>query len=478
MTFKARIRGVYSTAITKLLLDNGFEIVQPSPAIRERFELDENVKTPDIDICDRRNRQGIHVVGEAGPLNSLATVFQRRLIDVIFRKQSFPINGIYNGIIKKDDGAESFVYVDIGSAVGKLSRKDVGKNISSKIVVQVQRKRTMTETPWLSAKISIPGEYVILIPEEKIKVSLKIRDMQKRMSLIDFGKRIAPSGWGIIWRTTAANQSMETLEDEIRHLVKIWKDILKESDEEASPMLLWGNQYYMNLEFPALSKASFDEIRAQAIPTVEGHHYYKACGKSVSTALEMAERMLEGNVSSEELTSLFQQTIEIEYPEEGSAVSIEHVKPSGKVYYLGKARIEKIDKAELVYSRVFKNEGFYDSLGIPKALGDRAVTEAKIGGWYYTTRYFSKDGAYKGAHVNLHTPLELYPKWIRYVDLEVDVCALPDGVVKVVDKDELERVVANGFISSKLASLAKEKLPEILEHLDDSSFSKNQSEKE
>ncbi len=64
MTFKARIRGIYSTAITKLLLNNGFEIVQPLSAIRERFILDENVKTPDIDICDRRNKRGIDVVGE------------------------------------------------------------------------------------------------------------------------------------------------------------------------------------------------------------------------------------------------------------------------------------------------------------------------------------------------------------------------------------------------------------------------------
>lgn len=464
MTFKARVRGIYSTAITKILLDNGFEIVQPSQAIRERFKLDENMQSPDIDIYDRRSRQGVHVLGMADALETLKAILQQHLADLILRKQSFPIDGVYKGIIEIDERAGDFVSVNLGSLIGKLPKHEADISKKPDVIVQVQREYT-SKQPLLSTKINIPGEYAVLIPEQKIKVSLKIRDFEKRANLIELGKKIATSKWGIIWRTTAANQPTETLEKEITCLAEMGEEILRKAKEENAPVLLWGNQYYMNVEFPALSKISLDKIRAPISPTIEEHHYYKACGRTVSVALQMAEKMLEGSASREEIERLFHETVESNYPSEGSFIDIEHVKPDGKVVHLGKALVERFSDGELCYSRVFKNGGLYDSLDLPKQPGDRAVTEAKIGGWHYTTRYFSKNGEYKGAHVNFHTPLELYPRWIRYVDLEVDICALPDGAVKVVDEDELKKAVAEGFISENLAGIVKAKVLEVLKNL-------------
>ncbi len=420
------------------------------------------MESPDIDICDRRNRQGIHVVGTAESLDTLKMLMLNHLEDVILRRQQFPIDGVYKGVIKKGEEAWSFVSVDLDSFVGKLSRGEVDTK-SPSIVVQVQEEQTSTKEPWLSTRINIPGDHAVLIPEGKVKVSLKIRDIQRRTELIELGKKVAPPDWGIIWRTSAESQPKEVLESEVSRLVGIRDEIFRKARERDAPALLWGSQHYMNVEFPSLSKARLDEVRSRVAPTMEGHHHYKACGKAVSLALEMAERMLENNASKEKVKNLFHQTVDSEFPIEGSIVNIEHVKPEGRVYHLGKAKIEKRFEDELSYSRVFKTEGFYDGLSTPKEPGDRAVTEAKIGGWHYTTRYFSKDGVYKGAHVNLNTPLELYPRWVRYVDLEVDVCVLPDGTVKVIDEDELEKAVSDGFVSEKLVALVKREVSKILE---------------
>ncbi|MFB0567242.1 MAG: RNA-binding protein, partial [Candidatus Bathyarchaeia archaeon] len=65
---RARVRGIYSTALTKLLLDDDFEIVQPSARIRERFKLEENQELPDLVIYDRRNWQGVYARGKAEPI--------------------------------------------------------------------------------------------------------------------------------------------------------------------------------------------------------------------------------------------------------------------------------------------------------------------------------------------------------------------------------------------------------------------------
>ena len=52
LKFKAGVSGIYSTALTKLLLENGFEIVQHSQMIRKRLGLEETTKPPDVDVYD------------------------------------------------------------------------------------------------------------------------------------------------------------------------------------------------------------------------------------------------------------------------------------------------------------------------------------------------------------------------------------------------------------------------------------------
>ncbi len=462
MTFGARIRGIFSTALTRLLLDNNFEIVRPSLTIKERFRLNENLKPQDIDIYDRRSRQGIHAEGTMSSIRALEALLRGHLTDVVLRKQSFPKDGIYRGKIKEDKTG-NFVSVDAGSIVGKLARREVESIKADSIIVQVQKGPIYARNPFLSTRITIPGEYAVLIPEEVVKVSLKIRDIQTRLRLIEFGKKMSPEGWGIIWRTSAAGKSTKALENEIFQLAKTWEDISKRAQEENVPDLLWGRQYYMNVEFPSLSKANLDEARSKACSTIKGHHYYKACGRVVSSALEMAENMLEKGFPTENISEVFRETIKHHFPTEGSVINVEHVKPNGKVLSLGEAHIEKRCSNKLCYRRVFGSEGYYDDLDLPKEPGDFAVTEAEIGEWSYVTRYYSKEGAYKGAHINFHTPLELYPKWIRYVDLEVDVCALPTGKLRVVDECELEKIVTDGLISRELSNAVKDKVSQILE---------------
>ena len=64
---------------------------------------------------------------------------------------------------------------------------------------------------------------------------------------------------------------------------------------------------------------------------------------------------------------------------------------------------------------------------------------------------------------SLNTPVELYPYGIRYVDLEVDVCILPDGAARITDEDKLWKAVENGLITEKLANFITEKARKIID---------------
>ncbi len=459
---KARVRGVYSTALTKLLLDHEFEIVQPSLSIKERFGIEEQNEPPDLDVRERRDRQGVHALGKAESINAFKSILRSHLHDVIVREWPVTANGIYKGLIETEK-ADSFL-VDIGSATGRIAKTEISNPDMKRLVVQVERRRVGAKRPALTTEVKIPGEYAILIPERQIKISRKIRDPQDRSRLLKLGKELALQKWGIIWRTAAKDQPPEKMKNEIACLVEEGEAVLKSAKEAAAPAELWEGSHFLDVEFPALSKERLDDIRRSVTETMDRHHFYKACGGNFSVAVDMAERMLEKGGPIDEVERLFRQTVGAGFPTVGSVIDIEHVKLDGRVLHLGEALVEAFDEDEsfIEFGRIVKGEGTYDGLGTRREPGDHAVTEVNIGGWHYKTRYFSRDGRHKGTYININTPIELYPYRIRYVDLEVDVCVWPSGRVGKVDEDKLEYAAAEGVVTERLVETVKEKVRKLL----------------
>jgi len=83
MARRLKIRGIYTTALTKFLLDSGYKIVDPSAEIQERFGLQPTRGLPEILIQDREDLQGIHVFGEAEQVSPLVCLLQDRLLDAV-----------------------------------------------------------------------------------------------------------------------------------------------------------------------------------------------------------------------------------------------------------------------------------------------------------------------------------------------------------------------------------------------------------
>lgn len=459
---KAKVRGIYSTALTKLLLDNGFEIVQPSLTIKKRFGLEENPVPPDLKIKDRYDLQGITVLGTSDAVGTFQSILHSTFEEILTRNWKVSVDGIYKGNLVESD--EDTGYIDTGDEViGRLPKSEIANINERQVIVQVERKRIGAKQPILTTKLKIVGNYAILAQNSKIGVSLKIRDLNRRAELYELGKMLAPDGWGVIWRGSSAKQPREKLENEITALFEKIKILNEKAPYAEAPALLLEGLYFMDVEFPWFSKRNLDKLRASVAQTLDEHHFYKSCGGRVSAALEMAEKLLEKGQDRSEVEKLFQKQILYEFPEAGSLVCVEHVKLSGLVLHLGQATIESTDNGQIKYSRTMRSNGFYDGLGVKKEAGDEAVSETKRGEWCITTKYFSKDGVWKGTYINLNTPVEVYPKAIRYVDLEVDVCIKPDGAAKVLDVEKLEKALEKGFISKTLFKTVKEKAKEITE---------------
>ena len=253
--FRAKVRGIYSTALTRLLLDNGFKIVQPSAPIRERFKLPEasGEEQPNLEISDRFDRQGVNVMGEGTAVEKFASILFNTLNDVITRR-----------------------------------------------------------------KIS-----------------------------------------------TYASMQMSVRENNQLGLMGIVGEPLRGREFSASR-----RRIRIDVEFPSLSKRKLDEIRSIVVPTLSGHHYYRACGGKIAYMLEMAKNLLKKGCPHGEVEKLFKEVIQHEYPYEGAKINIQHVMINGRVFHLGEGRIlffdEKNQKIRLL--RIFSTPGVYDGLKVRKNL--------------------------------------------------------------------------------------------------------------
>ncbi|NJE43326.1 ribonuclease E/G [Thermococcus sp. GR6] len=447
-----RVRGIYSTALTKLFLDRGFGISQPSQKIVERFNLEKTYDEFDVDVYDKKDHHGVVLVGTR--VEEVRKVLEDELIDVFFRKLPYQLYGIYKGMIVKRD--ERYVYIDIGSAIGTVVADELPNAMEGdEVLVQVKKHNLL---PHLSVTLTIPGDYAVLIPkpigaQRHVKISRKIRDQSERERLRILGLSIDLGEWGILWRTAAAYKDWNTLRDEIIKLSKL-ADKLKKADSYTAPSVIIEGRNIYEVEFGGGAKKKLDEVRNKVVPTVEGHHQLKAYDPELSFAVEIAEGILAKVPGQRERVKqgFWEALITNKGPKKGWLFSLEHYKPDGQRIKIGPGEIIEVsmNPLKVTIKRHLKPGKFYDGLDIPIEFGDYVITEIEAGKWWFVHRYYDRNGNLKGEYYNINTPVEIYPDRARYVDLEVDIVKWPDGKKEIIDKDKLTEHYEEGIITEKL----------------------------
>jgi len=87
-----KIRGIYTTALTRLFVDHNLAIVLPSKQIKERFRGYKKFDSPepvDVEIRDLDDQQGILLRGEPNQLNSVLRLIMENFFDAICRERKY-----------------------------------------------------------------------------------------------------------------------------------------------------------------------------------------------------------------------------------------------------------------------------------------------------------------------------------------------------------------------------------------------------
>ncbi len=438
-----RIRGIYTSALTKFLVSKGYMVNQMSDAMRERFPNQETHDAPNVDIKHSRDLNGISLVGDRESLNKIAKDFEESFTDIFILKSNIDLYGIYKGRVIKTNN-ESIV--NLGQDVGILPELTKDEDV----LVQVLE---MNDKPILTMRITFSGEYCVIIPEDDVKISRKIHDENERRRLFDIGNKAKQKNFGILWRTSSEYVEEKILLGEAEKLSSNAEYVMEKFAQLEEPGIIKAGKSHMNIIFGGPAKKKLDNLRSSIAPTLSLHHMLKSSGRDVSFAVDVVEKIkVECDVPTIDqiFHSVFRQ---IKGPKIGDDIVLEHVKPAARPIYIEGGKVKKYAPPYIKLKRYFLPRGYYEGLNIKKENGDYALTEMEEGQWHFKYVYYDKNNNIKGEYYNICTPIEIFPTKIRYVDLEAAVIKYPDGVSKILNEDVVYKRVEEGIFSKKIAEI-------------------------
>src|SRR5213078_1442875 len=137
-----------------------------------------------------------------------------------------------------------FLYVD-EIVVPELEGKSHGRKIQDlisrgqEILVQAVKDPMKTKGARLTTQISLPGRFVVYVPQgEGLGVSRRLDD-DERQRLKDILKRLNVQEGGVIVRTAAEGASEEDIERDLVFLQRLWKSIQAKAKTASPPELVY-----------------------------------------------------------------------------------------------------------------------------------------------------------------------------------------------------------------------------------------------
>ncbi|WP_435075147.1 DUF402 domain-containing protein [Halorubrum sp. HHNYT27] len=481
MTATVRVRGIYATALTRLLLNAGHAVVDASPPIRRRFEEGFENAPPDVRIETTDDRQGVGVHGDPEVVASLRDRLAGVGRDALAWTDPTPPGTVLDGEVTETLGGGAVVRLRVGAAgrdvdggdpataEGYLPYGSVDDRVETGDPVRVRVDDSAA--PWTDRRSSLDGSLraggglVALEPGSGTRVDVRDDEAARELAgMVDLLGLEPPDGWRAVWKPPAVDAGTEALEAGLRRAVAAAEGLDEAVDAAGGIGVLGGAERLRDepvaspnagvwVWFGRESRFALDDRRRDVTATMPGHHRLKAGAADASAGVDLAEALCDPDP---EAAFPFGVVTDVFGPTAGDALRIEHGKPDGRLITLGEGTVtETAADGSVTVEREMTGGGTYDGLGTPREAGDIAETSLKEGRWWYPTTYRGRDGAVRGTYVNICTPVEVFPDAARYVDLHVDVVKRADGTVERVDDDELREAEATGDVPEALAKKAR-----------------------
>jgi ribonuclease G len=134
-------------------------------------------------------------------------------------------------------------------------------NSHQNLLVQIMKEPISNKGPRLTADISLPGRYLVLIPFiDRISISQKIRNQEERDRLRTLVQSIKPKNFGVIIRTVAENRSVAELDADMKDLSEKWEKMFHALKGATAPTIMLGEMNRTITILRDMLNASFSAI--------------------------------------------------------------------------------------------------------------------------------------------------------------------------------------------------------------------------
>jgi ribonuclease E len=197
------------------------------------------------------------LITELGERDQIAVMDGNELVEhYITRKGAHSMVGnIYLGRVQNVLPGMEAAFVDVGrgrNAVlyagevsydeeieGQAARIEKVLRAGQNVMVQVTKDPIGGKGARLTQEISLPGRYLVFVPDSDIfGISRRLPD-KERARLKDILKKVRPNGHGVIVRTAAEDAQAEDLEADLERLQIEWTNIAKSAKKGKAPRVLY-----------------------------------------------------------------------------------------------------------------------------------------------------------------------------------------------------------------------------------------------
>ncbi len=143
------------------------------------------------------------------------------------------------------------------------------------IMVQIVKEPISTKGHRLSGEISLPGQYVVLVPfSNVVSVSKKIASAEERKRLKQLADSLQPTNFGVIVRTAAEGRDKEAIQRDIEKIHSRWEAMSQNLSSAKAPYKVLSEQNRTTSILRDMLSQGFDAIHVDDESVYQDIHDY------------------------------------------------------------------------------------------------------------------------------------------------------------------------------------------------------------